>query len=107
MENVGRTTHGRLYQPLCGGFKKTQNRSQSHHFPPTSTIIYYYEYTPWVAVHTQQTGINVKKVMDTWILQMGLPVVTITRMDQEKARADQTLFLIAPGAKPNQSSPFE
>ena len=55
----------------------------------------------------QQTGINVKKVMDTWILQMGLPVVNITRMDQKKARGDQTLFLIAPGAKPNQSSPFE
>ena len=59
----------------------------------------------WV-VH-KQTGINVKKVMDTWIKQMGLPVVTITRVDQEKARADQKLFLILPGAKPNQSSPFK
>ena len=45
--------------------------------------------------------------MDTWTRQMGLPVVTITRVDQEKARADQKLFLITPGAKPNQSSPFE
>ena len=45
--------------------------------------------------------------MDTWTRQMGLPVVTITRMDQVKARADQKLFLITPGAKPNQSSPFE
>ena len=55
----------------------------------------------------QKSGVNVKEVMDTWTLQMGLPVVTIARMDHEKAAADQKLFLISPGAKPKQSSPFK
>jgi len=55
---------------------------------------------------SEKSGVNVKEVMDTWTLQMGLPVVTIARMDHEKAAADQKLFLISPGAKPKQSSPF-
>lgn len=45
--------------------------------------------------------------METWTLQMGLPVVNITRLDQETANADQKRFLIYPAAKHNQSSPFK
>lgn len=55
----------------------------------------------------QKSGVNVKEVMKTWTLQMGLPVVTISRLNDEKATADQKLFLIFPDAKPNRSSPFK
>ena len=55
----------------------------------------------------QKSGINVKEVMDTWTLQMGLPVVTIRRLNQHKATADQKVFLIDPGARPQKSSPFK
>ncbi|KAL9985905.1 hypothetical protein ACROYT_G008358 [Oculina patagonica] len=55
---------------------------------------------------SEVSGVNVKEVMETWTLQMGLPVVTITRLDQETATADQKRFLIYPAGKLNQSSPF-
>lgn len=45
--------------------------------------------------------------MDTWTLQMGVPVVTIRRMDENKATADQKVFLILPGAEPKHNSPFK
>ena len=38
---------------------------------------------------------------------MGLPVVTIRRLNQHKATADQKVFLIDPGARPQKSSPFK
>ena len=55
----------------------------------------------------QKSAVNVKEVMDTWTIQMGLPVVTIKRIEDNKATADQKVFLILPGAKPNRSSPFK
>ena len=55
----------------------------------------------------QKSAVNVKEVMDTWTIQMGLPVVTIKRIEDNKATADQKVFLIVPGAKPNRSSPFK
>ena len=42
-----------------------------------------------VAAFHQVSGVNVKEVVKTWTLQMGLPVVTISRLDQEMATADQ------------------
>ena len=45
--------------------------------------------------------------MDTWTLQMGFPVVKITRLDQETATADQKHFLIYSAAKHHHSSPFK
>lgn len=45
--------------------------------------------------------------METWTLQMGVPVVTIRRMDENKATADQKAFLILPGAEPRHNSPFK
>ena len=59
-----------------------------------------------VAFH-QVSGVNVKEVMETWTLQMGFPVVTIMRLDQETATADQKRFLIYPADKLNKSSPFK
>lgn len=55
---------------------------------------------------SEKSAINVKEIMDTWTLQMGVPVVTIRRMDEYKATADQKAFLILPGAEPRQNSPF-
>lgn len=55
---------------------------------------------------SEKSAVNVKEVMDTWTIQMGLPVVTIKRIEDNKATADQNVFLILPGAKPNRSSPF-
>ena len=45
--------------------------------------------------------------MDTWTLQMGFPVVNVTRLDEEAATADQKRFLIYPAAKHQHSSPFK
>ncbi|XP_070545825.1 aminopeptidase N-like isoform X2 [Ptychodera flava] len=42
---------------------------------------------------------DVKKVMDTWTLQMGYPVVTIKRTSTTTATAEQKHFLIDPDAK--------
>ncbi|XP_070558854.1 aminopeptidase N-like [Ptychodera flava] len=45
---------------------------------------------------------DVKRIMDTWSLQMGFPVVTITRHseDHTKATADQEHYLLYPFDKP-------
>ena len=38
---------------------------------------------------------DVKTVMDTWTLQMGFPVVTVTRQyGDNTARVEQTRFLV-------------
>ncbi|CAB4031270.1 glutamyl aminopeptidase-like, partial [Paramuricea clavata] len=50
-------------------------------------------------------GINVKKVMDTWTLQMGFPLVTITK-EEGKYFAKQEHFLVNPDAKPALKSPY-
>ena len=45
--------------------------------------------------------INVKEIMDTWTLQMGFPVVTMTKRDvggSWMVDADQTWFLVDPQA---------
>lgn len=55
---------------------------------------------------SEVSGVNIKEVMDTWTLQMGLPVVNIVRLDEETATADQRRFLIYPDAKHHHSSPF-
>ncbi|PFX22359.1 Glutamyl aminopeptidase [Stylophora pistillata] len=55
---------------------------------------------------SEKSGINVKEMMDTWTLQMGLPVVTIKRLNQHKAIADQKIFLIYSGARPQKRSQF-
>ena len=38
---------------------------------------------------------DVKTVMDTWTLQMGFPLVTVTRQYRDNtARVEQTRFLV-------------
>ncbi|XP_028402559.1 endoplasmic reticulum aminopeptidase 1-like [Dendronephthya gigantea] len=54
---------------------------------------------------SQNASIDVKKVMDTWTLQMGFPLVTIKKEDG-KYLAKQEHFLIDPEAKPAQTSPY-
>ena len=52
---------------------------------------------------------NVAAIMDTWILQMGYPVVTVTRnLDAGTAQVTQSRFLLNPGQKPSTiyTSPF-
>ena len=45
---------------------------------------------------------NVAAIMDTWILQMGYPVVTVTRnLDAGTAQVTQARFLLDPGQKPS------
>ncbi|XP_070557378.1 aminopeptidase N-like [Ptychodera flava] len=43
---------------------------------------------------------DVKKVMDTWLLQMGYPVVTLSR-DGNTIHAEQTRFIMDPNEEPN------
>lgn len=51
---------------------------------------------------------DVKTIMDTWTLQMGFPVVTITRVKKtNKAIAKQKHFLLDPNAVVKESSPFK
>ncbi|KAK0064997.1 thyrotropin-releasing hormone-degrading ectoenzyme, partial [Biomphalaria pfeifferi] len=44
--------------------------------------------------------LDVKEVMDTWILQMNYPLVTVTRDDNSNAtlRVQQERFLLNPNA---------
>ena len=47
------------------------------------------------------------KVMDTWTLQMGYPVVNVTR-EGSKLKLEQERFLLNPrGTHSVQKSPFE
>ncbi|XP_070558853.1 aminopeptidase N-like [Ptychodera flava] len=50
----------------------------------------------------QGNSLDVRTIMDTWSLQMGFPVVTITRHseDHTKATADQTQYLLYPFDEP-------
>ncbi|XP_046856975.1 aminopeptidase N-like [Xenia sp. Carnegie-2017] len=55
---------------------------------------------------SENATIDVKSMMDTWTLQMGFPLVTITKQDDGKYIATQEHFLIDPGAKPSLKSPY-
>lgn len=53
--------------------------------------------------------VNVAEIMDTWILQMGYPVVTVTRsLDGATANVTQSRFLRDPLQNPSTkyTSPF-
>ena len=52
-------------------------------------------------------GFNVKEVMDTWTLQMGFPLVTLSKQEDGKYLATQEHFLVNPGAKPALESPYK
>lgn len=41
-------------------------------------------------------GRDVKKIMDTWTLQMGYPVLTFDRLDEKMVNVSQKHFLINP-----------
>ena len=60
--------------------------------------------------HANKTGsndeVNVKAVMDTWTLQMGFPLITLTRKG-DRVVAKQRHFLVNPKAKPAMKSPFK
>ncbi|XP_070545823.1 glutamyl aminopeptidase-like [Ptychodera flava] len=66
----------------------------------------------WQALTQADAGhgdTNVKAMMDTWTLQMGYPVVTLTK-DGNKVTATQQRFLIHPNGKASTSefkSPFD
>ncbi len=55
----------------------------------------------------QASNIDVKKVMDTWTLQMGYPVITLKRKNSQFT-AEQTPFLLNPNSEHSQeyNSPF-
>ncbi|XP_077988232.1 aminopeptidase N-like [Glandiceps talaboti] len=46
-------------------------------------------------------GLDFKEIMDPWVLQMGFPVVNITRVETNIVRATQQHFLIDPNDQPN------
>ena len=51
---------------------------------------------------------DVKTIMDTWTLQMGFPVVTITRIGStDKAKATQKHFLLDPNTNVTVTSQFK
>ena len=50
------------------------------------------------------TGVQVKSVMDTWTLQMGYPMLEVTRTSTNTVIAQQQRFLLLPDA--NDTSPF-
>lgn len=62
---------------------------------------------PYNYIFFQNATIDVKSMMDTWTLQMGFPLVTITKQDDGKYIATQEHFLIDPGAKPSLKSPYK
>ena len=62
----------------------------------------------WLLVFVLQVaGLDVKKVMDTWTLQMGYPVVTLTRKGSTYI-AEQSPFLLNPNSEHSKeyNSPF-
>lgn len=55
----------------------------------------------------EKANMDVKTIMDTWTLQMGFPVVTITRIgDTDKAQAIQKHFLLDPNTNVTVTSQF-
>ncbi|KAJ8035811.1 Aminopeptidase N [Holothuria leucospilota] len=52
----------------------------------------------WDALNQVQNKYDVKKIMDTWTLQMGYPVINITRNDK-MLTATQSHFLIDPNSE--------
>ena len=56
----------------------------------------------------QKANMDVKTIMDTWTLQMGFPVVTITRIGStDKAKAIQKHFLLDPNTNVTVISQFK
>ncbi|XP_070558852.1 aminopeptidase N-like [Ptychodera flava] len=45
-------------------------------------------------------GMDIKDIMDPWVLQMGFPVVNITRVATNRVRASQQHFLLDPFDEP-------
>lgn len=63
----------------------------------------------WKALTKEAKNVDVKKVMDTWTLQMGYPVVHVHRHahpHMSHATVSQTRFLRDPNATANSTSPF-
>ncbi|XP_077977862.1 aminopeptidase N-like [Glandiceps talaboti] len=57
-----------------------------------------YSYDLWAALTetAKESGVNIdmKEVMDPWLLQLGFPVVTITRKDDTTATIEQKMFVL-------------
>ncbi|XP_077977893.1 aminopeptidase N-like [Glandiceps talaboti] len=57
-----------------------------------------YSYDLWNALTetAKESGVNIdmKEVMDPWLLQLGFPVVTITRKDDTTAMIEQKMFVL-------------
>ena len=59
------------------------------------------KYRSFYVQQSQISGDNiaVKTIMDTWVLQMNFPVVTVQRRSTGQYHVRQKRFLINPGAK--------
>jgi aminopeptidase N len=51
--------------------------------------------------------LSLNQIMNTWMKQMGHPVVTITRVDDRTITLSQNHFLLDPTSKPIVNSPYE
>jgi aminopeptidase N len=51
--------------------------------------------------------LSLNQIMNTWMKQMGHPVVTITRVDDRTITLSQNHFLLDPTSKSIVNSPYE
>ena len=52
-------------------------------------------------------GLNFTDVMNTWTLQMGHPLITIERINENSIRISQKQFLTDPSSPPAQVSSYK
>lgn len=53
------------------------------------------------------SGLNFTDVMNTWTLQMGHPLITIERINENSIRISQKQFLLDPLTPPTQPSTYQ
>ena len=61
------------------------------------------------AIEDGQTDLQLSFIMDTWVLQMGYPVVTLQRCQPTNIKVTQHHFLINPANPPDgtYAAPFK
>ena len=52
-------------------------------------------------------NLNLNLIMNTWMKQMGHPLITIENVDNKAISITQKQFLIDPNSKPSVSSVYE
>ena len=53
------------------------------------------------------TEVNLTTVMNTWTKQMGHPLITIERLNENSIRISQKHFLLDPSSPPTEVSPYK